>query len=162
LNALGENTFGDDVVKFSRRFAEGLIGRMTKDDLKAQLAFAVARGEQEKTVESQPDYGPPICVLGLIDAGLGRKKDALREGQRAIELLSLEKDPVNGARMSEYFAVIAAWIGDKDLACEQLRRALISSGVLSYGKLKLLPFWDPLRGDPRFEKILASLAPKGS
>jgi hypothetical protein len=101
-------------------------------------------------------------VLGLIDAGLGRKKEALREGQRAIELLSLQKDPVNGARMLEYFAVIAAWIGDKDLACEQLRKVIGLPSVVSYGKLKLMPFWDPLRGDPRFEKIVASLAPKGT
>jgi serine/threonine protein kinase/tetratricopeptide (TPR) repeat protein len=160
LEALGENTFGDDVVKFSRTFAEGLIARMTKDDLKAQLAFPAARAEQEKTVEAQPDYGPPLCVLGLIDAGLGRKKKALQEGQRAIELVSLQKDPLSAARMIEYFAVIAAWIGDKDLACEQLRRAIELSSVVSYGKLKLMPFWDPLRGDARFEKIVASLAPK--
>jgi TolB-like protein/Tfp pilus assembly protein PilF len=162
LNVLGENTFGDDVVKFGRAFAEGLLGRMMKDDLKAQLAFSAARKEQVKTVDSQPDYGPPLCVLGLIDAGLGRKQEALREGQRAIELLSLQKDPLNAARMIEYFAVIAAWIGDKDLACEQLRRAIGLSNVVSYGKLKLMPFWDPLRGDARFEKIVASLAPKGN
>jgi len=135
---------------------------MTKDDLKAQLAFAAARKDQEKTIQAQPDYSPPLCVLGLIDAGLGRKKGALREGQRAIELLSLQKDPVNAALTIEYFAVIAAWVGDKDLACEQLRRAIGLPSVVTYGKLKLMPFWDPLRGDPRFEKIIASLAPKGN
>ena len=64
--------------------------------------------------------------------------------------------------MIEYFAVIAAWVGDKDLACEQLRRAIGLPSVVTYGKLKLMPFWDPLRGDPRFEKIIASLAPKGN
>ena len=57
--------------------------------------------------------------------------------------------------------MIAAWIGDKDLACEQLAAALaVSDQLLTYGQLKLLPSWDPLRGDPRFEKIVASLAPK--
>ena len=56
--------------------------------------------------------------------------------------------------------MIAAWVGDKDLACEQLALATGSPGPLSYGQLKLLPFWDPLRGDPRFEKIVTSLAPK--
>ena len=59
-----------------------------------------------------------------------------------------------------YFGSIAAWLGDKDLACEQLASAIRHPSPLSYGELKLLPFWDPLRGDPRFEQIVASLAPK--
>ena len=50
--------------------------------------------------------------------------------------------------------MIAAWIGDKDLACEQLAIATRLPGSVSYGQLKLLPFWDPLRGDPRFEKLI--------
>jgi serine/threonine-protein kinase len=96
----------------------------------------------------------------LIDAGLGRKEEALREGRRAIELLPPEKDSINGLHMIEYFAMTAAWLGEKDLACEQLSIATQRPGALSYGQLKLLPYWDPLRGDPRFEKIVASLAPK--
>jgi hypothetical protein len=59
-------------------------------------------------------------------------------------------------------ARIAAWVGDNDLACEQLARASRLPSGVSYGELKLMPFWDPLRGDPRFEKILASLAPKSN
>ena len=50
--------------------------------------------------------------------------------------------------------MIAAWVGDKDLACEQLAIVIRRPGDLSYGQLKLMPFWDPLRGDPRFEKIV--------
>jgi serine/threonine-protein kinase len=98
----------------------------------------------------------------LIDAGLGRKEEALREGRRAMELLPVEKDTINGAHMIAYFAITAAWVGEKELACEELARALQreSFGVTTYGALKLLPYWDPLRGDPRFEKIVASLAPK--
>ena len=99
-------------------------------------------------------------MLGLIDAALGRKEEALREGRRAVELLPVEKDAINGARMITYLAMIAAWVGDKDLACEQLAMPFVIRRPLSYGQLKLLPFWDPLRGDPRFEKIVASLAPK--
>jgi hypothetical protein len=99
-------------------------------------------------------------VLGLIDAGLGRKEDALREGRHAIELLPLEKDALSGAGMIKCLAMIAAGIGDKDLACEQLASIIRLPSDLSYGQLKLMPVWDPLRGDPRFEKIVASLAPK--
>jgi len=56
--------------------------------------------------------------------------------------------------MIEYLAVIAAWVGDKDLACEQLASIIRRPSDLSYGGLKLLPYWEPLRGDPRFEKIV--------
>jgi TolB-like protein/DNA-binding winged helix-turn-helix (wHTH) protein/Flp pilus assembly protein TadD len=159
LAALGDNTVGDEAVRFSPRFLQGLVARMTKDDDKARSAFTAARLEQEKIVQAQPNYGPPLVVLGLIDAALGRKEEALREGRRAVELLPVEKDAINGPLMIGYLAVIAAWVGDKDLACEQLAAAIRYPSSLSYGKLKLLPFWDPLRGDPRFEKIVASLAP---
>jgi Predicted integral membrane protein len=150
----------DEAVNFSRPFIEGVIARMTKDDEKARAALTSARAEQEKIIQAQPSYGPPLCVLGLIDAGLGRKEEALREGRRAVELLPVEKDPINGVAMTKYLAMIAAWVGDKDLACEQLAVAVRPPSRLTYGQLKLLPFWDPLRGDPCFEKIVASLAPK--
>ena len=161
LIASGENTpLNNDVFRFSRPFAEGMIARMTNDDDKAQSAFTRARSEQEKIVQAQPNFAPPLVVLGLIDAALGRKEDALREGRHAVELLPVEKDSIKGPLIIGYFAIIAAWLGDKDLACEQLATAITYPGPLSYGELKLLPFWDPLRGDPRFEKIVGSLAPK--
>ena len=160
LNASGENPLSDDVIQFSRSFMEGVIARMTNDTDNARVAFAAARAAQEKTVQAQPSYGPPLCVLGLIDAALGRKEDALREGRRAVELLPVGKDAINGPRMIAQLAMIAAWTGEKDLACEQLAIAVHPPAPVTYGQLKLLPFWDPLRGDPRFEKIVASLAPK--
>jgi TolB-like protein/Tfp pilus assembly protein PilF len=149
-----------DHIYFPRSFAEGLIARMTNDEHKARLAFAAARAEQEKIVQAQPDYPFPLCVLGIIDAALGRKDEALREGQRAVELVPVEKDAVDGKLLVKYLAIIAAWVGEKDLACEQLATAAQYPSGVSYGQLKLMPFWDPLRGDPRFEKIVASLAPK--
>ena len=160
LTALGENPLGNDAVLFGREFCNGVIARMTSNEAKARATFTAARAEQEKIIEAQPNYGPVLCVLGLIDAGLGRKVDALREGRRAVELLPVAKDSVNGAHMIEYYAMTAAWVGDKNLACEQLAKAVQIPGTLSYGQLKLLPYWDPLRGDPRFEKIVSSLAPK--
>src|SRR5437899_1950711 len=126
-------------------------------------AFEAARVQQEKIVQAQPDYGPALCVLGLIDAALGRKDLALDEGRRAIALTPLEKDVINGSRVLQYFAITAALAGDKELALQQLEaglRAPAASLMLSSGALKLFPVWDPLRGDPRFEKIVASLAPK--
>jgi hypothetical protein len=87
----------------------------------------------------------------------------LEEGRRAIALTPLQKDVKNGSLVLQHFAITAAWAGEKELALQQLEaglRAPAASFLLSYGSLKLLPFWDPLRGDPRFEKIVASLAPK--
>jgi serine/threonine protein kinase/tetratricopeptide (TPR) repeat protein len=160
LNALGETPLSDDVVQFSRPFVEGLTARMTKDEEKARAAFTAARIEQQKIVDAQPNYGPALCVLGLIDAALGRKDEALQEGRRAVQLVPIEEDAITGQSINQYFAMIAAWADDKKLACDQLIAAMQRPNSLSYGQLKLLPFWDPLRGDPRFERLLASLAPK--
>ena len=162
LLASDDFSLGREAVNFTRPFVEGVIARMTNDEQKAQLSFTAARAQQEKTVQAQADYGPAWCVLGVIDAALGRKEEALREGRRAVELLPVEKDSVNGVLMIQYLAMIAAWVGEKDLACEQLATSVRRpSGLdLTYGELKLMPFWDPLRGEPCFEEIVASLAPK--
>jgi len=163
LTALGNNPFWGDLVTLRRQFGEGLLARAMHDEGRAQKAFAAARLEQEQVVQQQKDYGPPVCVLGLIDAALGNKEAALQEGRRAMELLPVEKDAIDGQAVMAYFAVIAAWTGEKDLALQQLAAAAPTYGAAiatSYGMLKLFPFWDPLRGDPRFEKIVASLAPK--
>src|SRR5256714_440304 len=164
LVTLGDNPcWTDSAILLSRSFGEGLLARMTKDEARARTAFEAARAQQEKIVQAQPNYGPALCVLGLIDAALGRKDLALDEGRRAIALTPLEKDVTNGSRVLQYFAITAAWVGDKDLALQQLEaglRAPQASQMLSYGALKLLPFWDPLRGDARFEQIVESLAPK--
>ncbi len=161
LATLGQDRFGE-VVRLSPRFMEGLIARMTKDDAKARAAFTADRIEQEKLVRDRPDDAGALCALGLIDAALGRKDEALREGQRAAELLPVEKDAISGALIIVGLGKIAAWVGDNNLACEQLDTALKYPTALSYGELKLLPWWDPLRGDPCFEKIVASLAPKSN
>ena len=159
LDALGDTPLTDYAVHLSRPVMEGVIARMTNDAEKARAAFTAARTEQEKIVQAQPDYGPALCVLGLIDAGLGRKEEALREGRRAVELKHVKKESITPL-MITYLAMIAGWVGDKDLACEQLAVAVRPPSYVSYGQLKLLPFWDPLRGDPHFEEIVNSLAPK--
>jgi hypothetical protein len=96
----------------------------------------------------------------MADAALGNKEDAIREGRRAAELVPVSKDAIRGPLLIQYLAVIYAWTGEKDLALEQLSVAAGIPSHLSYGHLRLHPYWDPLRGDPRFEKIVASLAPK--
>ena len=162
LKTLPYDTFQltNENVLFNRPAIEGIIARMAGEDATARAAFIAARAKQERVVQAQPNNGSALCVLGLIDAGLGRSEQALQEGRRAVELLATKKDAPVSADIIKYFAMIAAWVGDKDLAFEQLDIALHGPSGLTYGELKLMPMWDPLRGDPRLEKILASLAPK--
>ena len=165
LAALGDNPFFlDGPILVNRDFGEGLLGRAMHDEARARAAFTVARVTQEQVVQKQKDYAPALCLLGLIDAALGNKQAALEEGRRATELLPVSSDALNGQIVSAYFAMIGAWTGEKDLAIEQLS-AVVQPGLWAptctrYGTLKTFPFWDPLRGDPRFEEIVASLAPK--
>jgi tetratricopeptide (TPR) repeat protein len=163
LTALGSNPFWNDGPTILRRqFGEGLLARAMHDEARARKAFTAARLEQEEVMQKQKDYGPTFCVLGLIDAALGNKEAALKEGRRALELLPVQKDSRSGQELIAFFAVIAAWAGEKDLALQQLAAAAPTPGastITSYGMLKLSPFWDPLRGDPRFEKIVQRFAP---
>jgi len=157
---LGQNTYGPDAIQYTRAFCEGFFARLKGDPAAAQAAFTKARAEQQQIVNAQPDYGPTLIVLGLIDAGLGRKDDALREGRRAAELMPRSKDSINGAHIMTLLGAIYSWVGEKDLAIEQLSQsAHIPCGV-HYGQLRLWSNWDEVRGDPRFEKIVNSLAPK--
>jgi TolB-like protein/predicted Ser/Thr protein kinase/Tfp pilus assembly protein PilF len=179
LGALGEDIVdgGRGGVQFTRAYEQALVARIKGDVAAAHAAFIVARAEQEKAVSARPDYGPLLCVLGLIDAGLGRKEDAQREGRRALDLAPMAKDSsalvVGGvydyAQRRDLFddvdvlyvyAMICAWTGERDLALEQLETVAKIPAGPSYGELRLNPIWDPLRGDPRFEKIVQSLAPK--
>jgi serine/threonine-protein kinase len=163
LAAITDNTFSvRGPVEFTRAYAAGLVARIKGDDDGARAAFSAARTEQEKVVRAQPDdftQSSALCFLGLIDAALGRKQEALSEGHRAMELLPITKNALDGPAILYFYAAICAQVGERALAIEQLKTlAKIPAGA-SYGDLRLDPFWDPLRGDPRFEKIVASLAP---
>ncbi|MGH9694172.1 MAG: hypothetical protein ACRD5Z_08530, partial [Bryobacteraceae bacterium] len=82
LVAVGDNAcWSEGVISLSRSFGEGLLARMVKDEARARTAFEAARAEQEKVIQAQPDYGPALCVLSIIDAALGRKDLALEEGR---------------------------------------------------------------------------------
>ena len=95
---------------------------MLKDENKARSAFEAIRPEQDKIVQQQAEFGPALCILALIDAGLGRKEEALREVRRAVELVPIEKDSTTGTDMVHYSAIVYAWVGEKDLACKISRR----------------------------------------
>jgi len=160
IAAMPRQGLGTDQVTLPVPFWKGLLARMQGDSGAAEAAFAAARAEVEPILSEQPNYASAVCALGVIDAGLGRKQQAIEEARRACELLPIAKDSINGIHMMEFLAVVYAWTGEKDLAIEQLKATLPYPGFFSYGHLKLHPYWDPLRGDSRFEQIVTSLAPK--
>ena len=96
----------------------------------------------------------------MCDAGLGHKSEAIAEGRRACALLPVSKDAMDGTCFVTNLAIIYAWVGEKDLALKTLAESAKTPGGTTFGELKLMPQWDPLRGDPRFDKIAAGLGPK--
>jgi tetratricopeptide (TPR) repeat protein len=141
-------------VRTPRSFCEGLVARMTGDDEAAKKAFADAREEMETVLQKQPDYAEAISVMGMIDAALGRKEDAFREGRRAVELLPATKDVLTGPELLRNLALIYAWTGEKELALDEIATVLRGPGPITYGQLRLSPWWDAIRDDPRFEKLV--------
>jgi serine/threonine-protein kinase len=150
----------DAGIPFPNAWCEGLAARMRGDQPAARAAFINARKELEKMVKDQPYYAEALCALGILDAALGNKEDAIREGRRAVELMPVSKNSIEGPLLIKYLALTYAWTGEKDRAVKRLDEAAKLPSYLSYGQLRLHPVWEPLRGDPRFEKIVASLAAK--
>ena len=140
-------------VRMPRHFCEGLAARAQDNMAAAEKAFTAARAEMEATLRDA-EYAEGLCVLAMSDAALGRKDEALAVGRRAVELCPISKDAVLGAELLRNLAVIYAWTGEKGLALKQLEDVLQIPGPISYGQLRLHPWWDALRDDPRFERII--------
>jgi serine/threonine protein kinase/tetratricopeptide (TPR) repeat protein len=145
---------------FPRSWCEGFVARERGDSVAARSAFLAARAESEKIVREQPNFGEALCALGMIEAVLSDKDKAIEHGERAVQLVPVEKDAINGPLLVQYLSVIYSWTGHKDLAIKQLKRLATIPSAINYGVLRLHPYWDELRGDPRFEQIVASLAPE--
>ena len=142
LVALGDNPcWVEGAISLSRSFGEGLLARMIKDEARARTAFKRLALEQEKIVQAQPDYGPALCVLGLIDAALGRKDAALEKAGGPSSLPRVEKDSNNGAASFSISPLSQRGSAKRTLPCSNWNgaRAPDASLMLSYGALKLLP-----------------------
>jgi TolB-like protein/Flp pilus assembly protein TadD/predicted Ser/Thr protein kinase len=146
--------------RLGRDFWVGVVARLKGDETSARAAFMRARAQQEDEIRGHPDDVSLPSELGLIDAALGKKQEALSEGRRAMEPAPSVKDDSTEPYVQLCFAIICAWTGERELALEQLEAFTKAPGDYTYGNLRLSPLWDPLRGDPRFEKIVNSLAPK--
>ena len=153
------NTYYNDNPR-PRAWFEGLLAKLRQDAPSAHFAFKAARAETEKLVRAQPRNEIPLSVLALIDAELGEKEKAIQEGRTACDMIPVASDAVDGAYLITELARIYALTGETDLALKQLEIVSKIPCGPSYGELRLDPEWDSLRGDPRFEKIIASIAPK--
>jgi serine/threonine-protein kinase len=160
LDAMPSDGCYDENIPFPNSWCQGLAARLRSDEPAARVAFSNARKELEQIVRGQPDYAAGLCALGVVDAALGNREDAIREGERAVALMPASKSAVEAPLLIRNLAIIYAWTGEKDRAIERLAEAAKQPGDVSYGNLRLNPLWEPLRGDPRFEAIVASLAPK--
>jgi TolB-like protein/Flp pilus assembly protein TadD len=160
--ALGETTRADFINNGfvePRQLLEGIIAKELGDTAKARQAFEAARQRVATIAAQRPNDAKTLSVLSQIDAEIGHKDDAIREALHAIELLPITKDDLDGRALLIRLAIIYTRVGEKSRALDILEEQQRTVG-LPYGFFKTDPVWDPLRGDPRFEKLLASLAPK--
>jgi tetratricopeptide (TPR) repeat protein len=122
--------------------------------------FGPTREQLYRKVEADPTNPLLLSVLAQVDAALGRKEEAIQEARRAVEMRPISEDAEDGALLVWNLASIYAWADETDMAFEQidiLRKT--PNSFICYGDLKSDPGWDPLRKDPRFDKLLAELAP---
>ncbi|HET7228234.1 MAG TPA: hypothetical protein VFJ55_06305, partial [Chthoniobacterales bacterium] len=149
-----------DEAAIPREYCVGRTAWLFGDQELARSALSVARAIFERTTREQSDYPQAWSYLALTDAMLSRCSEAIQEGKRACQVLPITKDSWVGPAFENYLAMIYAACGEKDLALKQLERSTKLPVGITYGELKCNPEWDLLRGDPRFEKLAASLAPK--
>jgi TolB-like protein len=137
-----------------------LLARLQGEETGANGSFAKTREQLNERVQKAPESAPFLSKLAALDALLNYKEMAIAEAKRAVELMPISKDAVLGPGVQLNLAVVYAWTDKLDLAFETLSRLTKIPKGLFYGELKRDPCWDPLRKDPRFNKLLAELAPQ--
>jgi tetratricopeptide (TPR) repeat protein len=156
VTAATPENYADDAFGGPLDWAEGQIARARGDKQKAQAAFAAAREKleaQQGDKSKNPSY---LAGIAKLDAGLGRKEEAIREARRVVELQPITGDSLNGPQWVANLALVYAWTGERDRALEQLEKIATLPGLTpTYGDLLLNPCWNDLRGDKRFDKIVA-------
>ena len=145
---------------YPKAWFEAMITRAKGDSPRATAAFTAARAILEQRLAIKPEDARTLAVLAQVDAGLGHKELAIQEAQRAVDLMPVSKDIYDGALVLEGLAQVYTLINEPDRAIELLQKLVAMPSYVNYARLKLHPMWNPLRGNPRFEKIVNSLAPK--
>jgi tetratricopeptide (TPR) repeat protein len=147
-------------AKIPRGCVEIWIARLEGAIPPPQPKFTVLRDELNRKIDKNPDDPELLSTLGLVDAALGRKEEAIQEAKHATEMLPISKDAELGPGLVTNLAIVYGWTSERALAFQELTLAVKTPNSLLYGELKLDPAWDTLRNDPRFDKLLAELAPR--
>jgi TolB-like protein/cytochrome c-type biogenesis protein CcmH/NrfG len=140
----------------SESFADGQIARARGEKQKAPAVFAAARKKWDATWGDKPKDASYFADVAIFDAGLGKKEEAIREARHAVDLQPIAKESLNGPPRVTNLALVYAWTGERERALEQLEIVATIPNGPTYGDLLLNPCWDSLRGDPRFDKIVAA------
>jgi len=159
LTRIGPSGLGGENFPAPYALCEAMIARLRRDSAAEADALSRARTELNRMVDRQPTYAEALSVLGLVEAALGDKQQAIAAGGRAAELLPISKDARCGEIILENLALTYALVGEKDKAFGQLERIMHVPGDMNYGDFRLNPRWDSLRDDPRFDKLIAVFAP---
>ncbi|HST30642.1 MAG TPA: FlgO family outer membrane protein [Chthoniobacterales bacterium] len=160
LETGGGNESDDNGFFTPREWKQAIVARALGQKAKAETKFQIARERAAEAVREFPDDAKALVVLGQIDAAMGRTSEALEEGQRAVTLLPVSKDALNGFQLQTRLIEIYAQAGEINRALDALEQGVHNPYAPEYGSLKLDQVWDPLRGNPRFEKLVAALAPR--
>ena len=146
-----------------KSFFRGCTALARGDASAAQTQFAAALPTFELAVKEAPTTGLRHANLGLLYSLMGRNEDAVREGRRAVELEPESKDAVNAPWMKGFLAMIYVRTGDLDSALPLLEQVLASpfpvdntNCCITSNDLRQRWQWDPVRNDPRFQKLLAN------
>jgi serine/threonine-protein kinase len=150
-----------------KSYLQACIDLVRGDNASAQKNFEAARPAIEKTVSNSPQAATQHAQLGLLYAFMGRKEDALRAAQRAVELKPISRDVIEGAVAQSFQALVFARTGETDKAVSAVEHLLTTPFAVDYADdsitlsdLRTRWEWDPLRNDPRFQKILTEPEPK--
>ncbi len=154
-------------VPIPKSYLQACIDLAHHDDARAQMEFETARPSLEKSIADSPQDGLRRAQLALLYAFMGRKADALREAQRAVESRPLSRDAIDGAVVLGFHALVLARTGKTDQAISEIEHLLTVPFAVDYAAdsitlsdLRTRWEWDPLRHDPRFQKILTGPEPK--
>ena len=147
-----------DGCNLPKSWYEGLIARGRSDAAQAKRAFAAAQHVLEADLAQWRDDAKTIAVLGVLHAICGRKEEAIRAGRRAVELLPTSKDAYDGPSLVTKLAVIYAQTGEVDLAIDLLNDLMKVPNGPTPGTLRVEPEWEPLRSDPRFDRLVQASA----
>jgi Flp pilus assembly protein TadD len=152
--AAADGAFNNQFRYFPSSLAEAFARRLGGDEAGARAGFEAARVELRALVDGSPTESRYRSSLGLALAGLGRDREAIREGEEGLRLMPPEKEAWRGTWRLTDLARIEAMTGREDAAIDRLERLLSIPSDLSVWSLRLDPAWDPLRANPRFEALV--------